>query len=55
MIELPDWMLIIEPCYFDFTAFMFKKIILRRLNCIPLVTHLVIELFVIVYHFTRPR
>lgn len=52
---LSDLTLIIGTCYFDYTAFVFMKIILRHLSCIRLVIHLVIELFVIIAHLVHPR
>ena len=55
MNELSDLMLIIGTCYFDYTAFMFMKIILHHLDCIRLVIHLVTELFVIIDHLGQPR
>ena len=55
MNELSDLMLIIGTCYFDYTAFMFMKIILHRLGCIRLVIHLVIELLLIIDHLAQLR
>jgi len=50
MNELSDLTLIIETCYFDYTAFVFMRLALPRLGCIRLVIHLVIALLVIIGH-----